>query len=691
MNISLDWLKDYVKVDAPLAQLVERLTMIGLVAESWEDKDGDTVLDLETYANRPDTLGHLGVAREIAAAFGLPLEERRWPVVESSEETASAAAIRVVDEDLCPRYCGILVKGLKVGPSPAWLKRRIEAVGLNSVNNVVDVTNYVLHETAHPIHAFDWSKIGGGAIVIRRAVKGERLTILDGREVVLAPDHLVIADESRPVALAGVVGGLETGVSEATRTVFIESACFDPVAVRRAAKTLGIQTDASYRFERGADLAFPPRAARMAASLLTQMGGQATRGILDIFPRPRKNRIVMLRHQRTRDFLGAAVDAGDIERILSALGFVSEAQDGGVWRVEVPSFRVDVEREADVIEEIARFYGYDRIPSVATPLKVVEPVVDRRRERIDRVRTLLFHHGYTEVLNQSFSEPDKEARFGTGRDPVVLRNPISARASILRTTLAGSLIDTVAYNLRREAAGAHVFEIGNVYYRSNEQPVEQLTLGLAGLGPLGPRGWDRPGAEADFFDLKGALEALMAQLRIIPFEFAAGSCPWLEPERSLDVTYRGEKLGSLGSLRKDLALRDGLPETVWMAEIDLTALLAKTPPAFRTAPVGRFPSVVRDVAFLADRARSYQDVRKAVEKAAPAALESFELVDRYEGDGVPPDKVSLTLRLVFRHPQRTLVADEVDKLEQALLLQLQAAVRVEPRAGGRIDNRARKN
>ena len=691
MKISLDWLKDYVKVDVPLPRLLDRLTMIGLVAERWEERDGDVILDVETYANRPDTLGHLGVAREIAAALDLPLEERRWPVVEAAEETAASAAIRIADEDLCPRYCGILVRGLKVGPSPDRLKRRIEAMDLNSVNNLVDITNAVLYETAHPIHAFDWAKIRGGAIVVRRAVKGERLTILDGRELVLDPDQLVIADESRPVALAGVIGGLETGVSESTRDVFIESACFDPVAVRRTAKALGLQTDASYRFERGADVGFPPRAALMAASLLTQLGGHATRGVLDVYPRPRKPKVVMLRHQRTRDFLGVAVEAGEIERILAALGFVCEAQAGGVWRVEVPSFRVDVEREADVIEEIARFYGYDRIPSVATPLKVVEPVVNRRRERIDKIRALLLHHGYTEVLNQSFSEPERDARFGTGRDPVVLRNPISARASILRTTLAGSLLDTVGYNLRREAAGVHVFEVGNVYFRSGEQPAEQLALGLAGLGPLGPGGWDAPGEETDFFDLKGTCEALMSLLRLIPFDFAAGSCPWLEPDRSLDLTYKGDKVGSLGCLRKDLALREGLPEAVWMAEIDLSTLLAKVPPAFQMVPAGRFPSVVRDIAFLADRDLPYQEIRKAVEKAAPAALESFSLADRYEGEGVPPDKVSLTLRLVFRHPQRTLVADEVDKLEQALLLQLQAAVRVEPRAGGRIDNRARKN
>jgi phenylalanyl-tRNA synthetase beta chain len=691
MKISLEWLKDLVKVDVPLPRLLDRLTMIGLVAETREEKDGDTVLDLETYANRPDTLGHLGVAREVAAAFGLPLEERRWPLVESSEETVKSAAIQILDEDLCPRYCGILVKDLKVGPSPDWLRRRIEAMGLNSVNNIVDVTNYVLYETAHPIHAFDWAKIGGGTIVIRRAKKGESLRTLEGREVALAPDFLVIADDGRPVALAGVIGGEDSAVSATTRDVFIESACFDPVSVRKTAKALGIQTDASYRFERGADIGFPPRAALMAASLLTQMGGQATRGVLDIYPHPRKNRIVMLRHQRTQDFLGVAVEAVEVERILASIGFGCEPQGIGLWKVEVPSFRIDIEREADVIEEIARFYGYDRIPSVVTPFKVLEPVVNRTRERIEKIRQLLLHQGYNEVLNFSFADPDRDARFGTGREPIVLRNPISTRASILRTTLAGSLLETLAHNRNREMESIHVFEIGNAYFRSGEQPVEQLTLGLAGLGPLDPPHWQGGREEADFFHLKGTCEALMAQLRLAPFDFAAGSCPWLETDLSLDLLYRGEKAGSLGLCLRNIAEAWDLKDPIWIAEINLSGLLAKTPPAFQSVPVGRFPSAVRDISFLADRALPYQDIRKAVEKLGLAALESFDLVDRYDGESVPPGKVSLSLRFVFRHTQRTLLADEVDKMEQKLLLHLQSAFRVEPRSGGKIDNRARKN
>ena len=275
MKISLDWIHDYVKVDLPLPELLDRLTMIGLVAESVEETGGDTILDVETYANRPDTLGHLGIAREIAAMLGVPLTEPCWPLTESGPPMSQLADVQVLDDGLCPRYCARVVRGLTVGPSSEWLRKRVEAMGLRPINNVVDASNYVLFATGQPIHAFDFGKLPGGKVVVRRAGRGERLLDLEGRTLELGPDMLVIADESRPVALAGVIGGEETGIGGSTRDVFIESATFDPVSIRLTAKKLGLATDASYRFERGADIDFAPKGALMMASLLTRLGGQA--------------------------------------------------------------------------------------------------------------------------------------------------------------------------------------------------------------------------------------------------------------------------------------------------------------------------------------------------------------------------------------------------------------------------------
>ncbi len=286
MKISLDWIREFVAVDLPRQELVDKLTMIGLVADTVEERDGDIVLDLETYANRPDTLGHLGVAREIGAMLGLPLIAKDWPITELPEATADIADVQIVAEALCPRYCGLVVRDVPVGPSPDWLRRRVEAMGLRPINNVVDVSNYVLFATAQPIHAFDFGRIGGGRIIVRRAKRGEALVDLDGRTLALTPDMLVIADETRPVALAGVIGGQASGITESTRDVFIESANFDPVSIRKTSKALGVSTDASYRFERGADVGFAPQAALMAASLLAQMGGRASRGLIDVYPKP---------------------------------------------------------------------------------------------------------------------------------------------------------------------------------------------------------------------------------------------------------------------------------------------------------------------------------------------------------------------------------------------------------------------
>ena len=449
MKISLEWLREYVAVDLPRQEILDKLTMIGLVADTTEERDGDLILDLETYANRPDTLGHLGVARELAALLGLPLIEKDRPVAELPEATTDIADVQIVAEALCPRYCGVVVRNVPVGPSPAWLTRRIEAMGLRPVNNVVDVSNYVLFATAQPIHTFDFGRIGGGRIVVRKAKRSETLVDLDGRTLALSTDMLVIADESRPVALAGVIGGQASGITASTRDVFIESANFDPVGIRKTAKALGVSTDASYRFERGADIDFAPQAALMAASLLTQMGGLASKGLIDRYPKPPKARTVRLRLRRIAELLGVEVPEGFVVDVLGRLGFRVEGAPKGPWRVGVPTFRVDVSREADLVEEIARFYGYDRIPSEVTPVDSFAPVVNRKRDRLARIRETLAGQGLDEVINWSFADPEREAAVASGRTPVAIQNPISNRASVMRTSLFPGLLENAAWNLNR--------------------------------------------------------------------------------------------------------------------------------------------------------------------------------------------------------------------------------------------------
>jgi phenylalanyl-tRNA synthetase beta chain len=681
MKISLNWLKEYVDIDVPLRKLLDRLTMIGLVVEHTEEKGGDVVLEVETYANRPDTLGHLGLAREVAVLFGRPLKERTWPVVEFASRTAELVDVQILDEDLCPRYCGVVVRGIKIGPSPDWLRARIEAMGLKPINHIVDVSNYVLFATAQPIHAFDMSRLTGSRIVVRRSKKGETIRTLDGRDVTLQPDMLVIADEKRPVAVAGVIGGADSAVSETTTDVFIESATFNPVSVRKTRKALELSTDASYRFERGADVGFAPQAALMAASLLTAFGGKTSREIVDVYPKPRKPKEIVLRERRVADLLGADPGGPFIEKTLENLDFSLKGTANGVWRIQAPSFRVDIEHEADLIEEIARFYGYDKIPSVVPPLEVLEPVPSDK-ERLQRLCAQLLHYGFDEVINQSFADPEKEAALKSGRAPVAIRNPISSKAAVLRTTLLGGLLENTAWNLNRGLAGVPIFEIGNVYAQQEEGPVERLTLGLSATGLLGAPSWKERPEPAQFFHLKGAIEATLEALRYAALTFDEAPHPFFEEGSALVLGYKGEKIGAMGRVDGRLLAAYEVEGPVYAAEIDLATLFDKQPKAFEYVPLPKFPAVVRDLSFLVDRAVPYQEIKSAVEKMSVPYLEEFEIIDRYAGDPVPKDKASLSLRFVYRNAKATLTTEDVDKAEHKLLMALKAALKIQLREGG---------
>lgn len=691
MIISLNWLKDYIELDLSLPVLIEKLNMIGLMVEDWEEKGSDVILDIETYANRPDTLGHLGVARELAAALELGIKEQKWPLTEIEQKTSDLADVRIWDDELCPRYSGMVIKGIQVGPSPEWLRKRIEAVGLKPINNVVDVTNYVLFATAHPIHAFDLAKISGRKIIIRKATDAEVLRGLEDSDISLTPEMLVIADEKKPIALAGIIGGEESSVTESTQDVFIESACFDPVSIRKTSKKTGISTDASYRFERGADISFPPQAALMAASLLTQLGGKASKGIADVYPKPRKEKTVVLRHHRISDLLGLEIDEEFAVRTLASLGFQAEVQQRGVWQVKIPQFRVDVEREADLIEEIARFYGYDKIPASLPPLRVLELPVDQKRERINKFRQLLFHNGFDEVLNFSFSDPEKEARLQTGQKAIEIRNPVSSKASLLRTTLLGGLLENIVWNKNRGAEGIHLFEIGNVYFWQNETNREQLTLALATTGLVGPVQWHRKSEDTDFFRIKGALESLMTYSRYEPFSFKEEDHAFFEQEYSLAMIFKEETVGYCGLLKKNLLDSYSLKEPVWAAELNLALLFEKQPYSFEFTPVDRFPSITRDVSFISSRSVLYQDIKEVVEKLAIPYLMEFDPHDRFSGSSIPNGKISLSLRFVFRHPQRTLLAKEVDTLLEKIINALVTKFKFQLRKGGKIDKRIRKD
>lgn len=682
MKVSIEWLKDFVQLDLSPAEVIEKLNSIGLLIDSWEERGEDVVLELETYANRPDTLGHLGVARELATALGTQIQEQNWPLVESEEEISGNFDVQIWDEDLCPRYCGLIVRGVPVGPSPEWLTRRIQAMGLNPVNNVVDVTNYVLYSTAQPIHAFDLEKLEGGNIIVRRAKKDETLLSLEDRQLDLSSDMLVIADEKKPVALAGIIGGQDSSVTEYSKDIFIESAYFDPISIRKTWKKFGVQTDASYRFERGADISFSPKAALMAASLLTQMGGKALKGMLDVYPKPRKHKTVVLRQHRIHELLGVEVEADFVTNMLSNLQFLLEEQQQGIWRVQVPHFRVDIEREADLIEEIARFYGYDNIPAELPAWTADEPGIDPIRRMEECLRQSMFNHGYDEVVNYSFSDDEKNTVFKTGKEAVEIRNPISARAGQLRTTLISGLLENIVWNKNRGAEGVHIFEVGNVYFWKDEKCREQLSLALATFGILEMPYWQSEVRSTDFFHLKGTCENLLPRLGFPSLSFQKEEHPYFETGQSLSLTVRGKQIGWLGRVKPEVVNAYDLKAPVWAAEMNLAELFTMQAKSFVFTPVNRFPNVVRDISFLVDRQVTFQALKECIERLDISHLQGFNLYDRYSGKSVPKDKISLTLRFVFQHPQRTMLAEEVDNLTEKIIKALKSSFEFQLREGG---------
>ncbi|MBD3414040.1 MAG: phenylalanine--tRNA ligase subunit beta [Candidatus Aminicenantes bacterium] len=682
MKISINWLKEYLDINIFPEKLVDEMNNIGLLVDQWEEKDGDVILELETYANRPDTLGHLGVAREIAASQGIPLKDQKFPVVEGDENISDVFDVQVLEEDLCPRYCGMIIKGFNNGPSPPWLIKRIQAMGLSPVNHVVDVTNYVLFSTAQPIHAFDLSKLSGDKIIVRKAMKGEELKVLGGESIQLSNDMLVIADEKKPLALAGVVGGEETAVTDESKDIFIESACFDPVSIRKTWKEAGIQTDASYRFERGTDISFPPEAARMVASLLTKEGGKALKGLVDIYPKPRKVRTVVLRHHRVSQLLGIEIEEEFIADLLKRMGFQVENQNEGIWRVQVPHFRVDLEREADLIEEIARFYGYDKIPSHLPVFQGINLEVNKRKNIEDRIRELLFHEGFDEVVNYSFMDTNKEKLFKTSSEAIEIRNPVSSKASLLRTTLLEGLLGNIVWNINRGAEGIHAFEIGNIFYQNEGKCFERYSLGMVTMGQLDPVFWQKEPEKSDFFHLKGTCEELLRHLKFDEFSFTKEENSFFEGNYSLSLSFKGEKIGILGQMKQSIVDAYSIEESVWAAEINLGSLLEKQPKPFEYIPVSRYPGIVRDVSFISDRDISYQEIKDCIEKLNIPYLEDYVLYDRFTGKEIPGEKISLSFRFVFRHPEKTLLAEEADSFQDKIIQALNTEFGLKLRGGG---------
>src|SRR5579863_1270514 len=596
MKVVYNWLKEFVDVTASPADLRARLSLAGVAVDSIEETLAGPVLDAEVTANRPDCLGHLGIAREVAAIYRLPLKPLHPKLKESTEKVADATRVEIAAPELCGRFTARVLRGVKVQPSPDWLRQGLEAIGEKSINNVVDVTNYVMFELGHPLHAFDFDKLQEHRIVVRRAKPGEKIRTLDGAERTLTKDMCVVADAARAVGIGGVMGGAETEISFSTRNVLLEAASFDPISVRRTAKALGLRSEASYRFERGADPEMAELASRRAAELIQQVaGGELLAGVVDIYPHREPERKIELSRKELLRVMGADVPDKDIEEILGALGF-RPVRKGAAWECQQPSWRRDVTRGIDLIEEVARHYGYDKFPPRLPAAKLAShrlPHAEAQERLCERLVAL----GYQEIVAIPLVDARRDEIFrAEGVAPAVIGNPLAEDASVMRSNGTVSMIGALEWNLNHGQRNLRLFEIGKSYELRDGEPVETpvLTLGASGLAR--EKTIHEDAREFGFEDLKGDLDGIGKLAG--GFAWQAGGPAWLAGGRAASVSIgSGKASGNAGQLARRVADQLKLRQEIFLAELRLDSLLEgieAARAAVRFEPLPRFPAVERD-------------------------------------------------------------------------------------------------
>ena len=695
MKVVYNWLKEFADVTASPADLRARLSLAGVAVDSIEETAAGPVLDAEVTANRPDCLGHLGIAREVAAIYRLPLKPLHPKLKESPEKTADATRVEIQVPDLCGRFTARVLRGVNVQPSPDWLRQGLEAIGEKSINNVVDVTNYVMFELGHPLHAFDFDKLQEHRIVVRRAKPGEKIRTLDGAERTLTKDMCVVADAGRAVGIGGVMGGAETEISFSTRNVLIECAWFDPISIRRTSKALGLRSEASYRFERGADPAMAELASRRAAELIQQVaGGELLAGVVDVYPHRAPEQKIELSRQELLRVMGADVPDRDIEAILSALGFhpvrvdVNRGSDGSiaaVWECRQVSWRQDVTRSIDLIEEVARHYGYDKFPPRLPPAKLPAHrlphagVQDRLRERIVAL-------GYQEIVEIPIVDTQRNELFRPeDLAPAVIGNPLAEDAAVMRSTGTVSMLRAIEWNLNHGQRNLRLFEIGKTYELRDAEPVETQVLTLGATGLAQEKTIYEAAREFGFADLKGDLDRIGELAG--GFSWQSGGPLWLTGSRAAQLSLAGKSTapansGVVGQLAKRIADIYKFRQDVFVAELKLEPLVTGVEAANaarRFKPLPRFPAVERDFSLVLADGVTFAQVVATIRSLQIAELESIEAADLFRGGQVPAGKFSLMIRVKFQSADATFtdaqLSDFSARIVAALQQKLGAALR----------------
>jgi phenylalanyl-tRNA synthetase beta chain len=690
MKVLYNWLKEFVELTAAPEELRTRLSLSGTAVEALEQTAAGPLLDAELTSNRADCLGHYGIAREAAVLYDLPLKRVDPHPRESSDQAATAARVQIDAPELCGRYTARVLRGVKVGPSPDWLRQRLEALGQASINNVVDATNYVMLELGHPMHAFDLDLVAEKRIVVRRARPGEKMRTLDGIERVLTSEMCVIADGARAVAIAGVMGGADSEIRSSSHNILLESAWFDPISIRRTSKALGLRTEASMRFERGMDMEMAEITSRRCAELIQQLGGgEVLAGVVDVYPgRAEAPQIELTRKEFLR-VMGADVPDAQIEATLAGLGFApvrSDSLRGGAespaaaWRCRRPSWRGDVTREVDLIEEVARIYGVDKFPPRLPAAKLPAARLEYS-EADDRLREILIGLGYQEIIAIPIVDEPSDALFRPEKHvPARIANPLAEDASVMRSTGAITMARTLEWNLNHGQRNVRLFEFGKTYAWSGTQPVETRVLTIGATGLAREKGVAETERAFTFADLKGDLDQVGHLAGGLAW--TAGGPEWLHGAHAGTISLRpdgaaksaAEPIGHAGLVARRVSERFKLRQDAYIAELELEPLCAgykSARAALRYKPLSRFPAVERDFSLVLSDGTTFAAIEDAIRALSIAEVAAIDAVDLFRGKNMPQGKFALLVRVRFESRQATLTEVQLTDFSSRILATLE--------------------
>ncbi len=674
MRVSYEWLKELVDIPATSKEVAERLTMSGFEVEGEELVDNDRVFEVGVTPNRPDCLSMLGIARELSAAFKVPLKIPEHDIPDIEEyQTESDFLVEILQPALCNRYAGRLITGVSISNSPEWIKKRLEKSGVRPINNVVDITNYVLLEFGHPLHAFDADKIDGRKIKIDIAGSNNKIVTLDGVERKLKDDALLIWDDKRPIAIAGIMGGLNTEVTEKTENIFLESAYFDPFSIRMTSKFLNLKSESSYRFERGTDIEFLVKALNRATLLIKEIAGGKIHKMIDVYPVKREIRPLEIRYEKINKLLGTNIQKSIVLEILKSLDFYVEDRDD-IFLLYPPSHRRDITMENDVAEEIARLYGYDKIPVTIPKSPLPKASLDKKTAYVKSLKEAFKKAGFTEVINYSFMNPSnldmlEIPALDKRRNAIVLSNPLTTEDTMLRTTLIPSLLKNLKYNMDRGIKEIRLFEVSLVFEDTGSTlPVEKLKAGGIFYKDKIPSLWKDDTEK--FFIVKGVIESILDDLKVKNYKFLPSTQTFLQEGKSTDIYISDSFAGYLGVLNprvvEKLDLKKHAPEII-LFEIDLEVLFSYVTQSVQYIPIPKYPYIERDVSIIVDEDIPAIKIKDIIMSYPSELIEEVSIFDYYKGSNIPSSKKSVALNILYRSKEKTLTDEEVERIHLSLI------------------------